>query len=140
MKRKTLLALALAGVLILCNVPMTVSAASPNAGGAIVGDQQADVGDTLDIGEEDTPLTAPEDGTPEEAPEQTPEENAPEETPVETPEDVTVEDDETPLAVLSSDAQTKSGFSWWGFAVGVLTTGVVGTGVWAVLKSKKKGK
>ena len=155
MKRNYLLAFVLAGVLAFGSAPITVSAASPNAGGAIVGGQQAAAGDELTIGDDTTPLGAPEDQTPEgepddatpeetpeDAPEGTPEEtpeDAPEGTPEEPQEDVSLEDDETPLAVLSSDAQPKGGFTWWGFTVGVLTTGVVGTGVWAVLKSRKKG-
>lgn len=131
MKRKYLLAFMLAGVLTVGSAPITASAASPNAGGTIVGEQQADAGDELDIGDNGTPLGAPEGETPEGAPE--------EGTPQEPQGDVSLEDDETPLAVLASDAQPKGGFSWWGFTVGVLTTGVVGTGVWAALKSRKKG-
>ncbi len=154
MKRKYLLAFVLAGVLAFGSAPITASAASPNAGGAIVGGQQAAAGDDLEIGNDATPLGAPEDQmpegepedeTPEEAPEDAPEgtpeetpEDAPEGTPEESQEDVSLDDDETPLAVLSSDAQPKGGFSWWGFIVGVLTMGVVGTGVVAVLKSRKK--
>lgn len=113
-KRKYLLTLALAGMLVFGNAPMTVSAASPNAGGTVVSGEQENAGDTLDIGENDLPMTQGE-GTPE----------------------TDIQENDTPLAVLSGDTQT-SRFSWWGFWLGALTATVVETGVWAVLKSKNK--
>lgn len=169
MKRKCLLALVLAGALIFGNAPITANAASPNAGGAIVGGAAADAGDALGIGDAGVPAAAPavaaadagdaggaadagdagDDGNvdaplvagaddvdigDENAPLAAPEESTPEDT----PEDVALDDDETPLAVLSSETQPRSGFSWWGFWLGVLTMGIVETAVVLVLKSRKK--
>lgn len=111
MKKRYLLTLALAGMLVFAN-PVQVNAMSPNAGGTIVGDQQGNAGDTIDIGDENVPMG---DGA-------------------------EIPDSDTPLAVLSADAQTNTRFSWTGFAVGVATTGVLGTGVWAVLKVRGKKK
>lgn len=115
MKRKYLLTFALAGMLVFGNAPITVNAASPNAGGTVVDDQQGNAGDELNIDESGVPLTNPEDDA---------------------TKSTEIAEEDTPLAVLSSDSQTKGGFSWWGFVAGVLTTGVVGTGAWAVLKAR----
>lgn len=120
MKRKYLLTFALAGMLVFGSVPITANAASPNAGGTVVDESGANAGDVMDIDESGVPLTPPEDDA---------------------TQSTEIPEDDTPLAVLSSDSQTRGGFSWWGFVTGVLTSGVVGTGIWAVSKARsKKGK
>ena len=115
MKRKYLLTLALAGMLAFGNAPITASAASPTAGGTIVDEQQGDAGDVLNLDESGLPLAEGE-GSSDEA---------------------DIEDEGTPLAVLSTDTQTTSRFSWWGFVLGFLTATVLETAVWAVTKSRK---
>lgn len=131
MKRKYLLAFVLAGVLTVVSAPITASAASPNAGGTIVGQQQADAGDELEIGDDDTPLGAPEDETPEDVPDDgTPESTPDDGTPEESQGDVQLDDDETPLAVLSTDTKATSPVGTVLIVVGcVAGVAVVGTGI-----------
>lgn len=115
-RKRYLLMLALAGVLVFGNVPvMTASAMSNQGQGAVVGDEASDAGDVMDVGENDIPLGAGEgsgSGT-------------------------EVNDDNVPLATLSTQTQA-GGFSWWGFILG-LCVGIVGEAVvWIVLGKKKK--
>lgn len=115
-KKRYLLVLALAGVLVFGNVPvMTASAMSSQGQGTVVGEEASGAGDVIDVGENDIPLGAGEGSG----------------------SGIEVEEGNVPMAALSAQTQT-GGFSWWGFILG-LCVGIAGElVVWMILGKKKK--
>ena len=108
MKTKYLLTLALAGMLVFGTAPVTANAASPTAGGTIVDGDQGDAGDVLDLDEDGLPLDEGQGNA----------------------DETEVAEDDTPLAVLSTETKTANPVRTVVIVVGsVAAVAVVGTGI-----------
>lgn len=158
-KRLHLMTIALAAVLLLGYMPLTVQAGSINGQGGLVGDDNPGAGDTLPVGDT-TPAATP-------APQNAPADPATPDTPVEpatpdapeepvTPEEIgdngvpldagqgqgqqeqsEIGENDVPLATVTTPTQ-GSVFSWWGFLLGVATGAVVVGAVWLIASRSKK--